>query len=66
MYREGLGIQQDFIQAYAWLGFAVAGGIESARYERAAIESDLNPAQLKEALKLARELREKLGDKTNQ
>jgi len=66
MYGAGLGVKQNNIQAYVWLGFAGAGGIESAWNKRAAIESDLNPAQLKEALKLARELRDKLEDKTNQ
>jgi len=66
MYHQGLGVQQDFIQAYVWLGFAAAGGIEHARNERAAIESDMTSEQLEEALKLARELRDKFANKTGQ
>ena len=66
MYHQGLGVQQDFIQAYIWLGFAAAGGIEHARNERASIESDMTSEQLEEALKLARELRDKFANKTDQ
>ena len=59
MYFEGLGITQDYVQAYMWLNISGANRNEETRKLRDAIEEQLTPTQIAEAQKLAREWMER-------
>ena len=66
MYLNGFGIPEDYVKGFAWIDIAAKGGLEQAQNMLGMVGAKLNPAQLKEAHKLAKELREKYGNKTNQ
>ena len=55
MYTNGHGVPRDFIRAYMWLSLAVAQDDQIAAEDRNRIERRMTPAQLAEALELARE-----------
>ena len=63
LYFSGNGLPRDVVQAYAWVDVAAADGNERARDSRGVIESELDPAQLEDARRLAGELWEKYGNK---
>ena len=54
-YDNGLGVQQDKINAYMWLSLAAAQGREGAAAIRDLIARRMTAAQIAEAQKLARE-----------
>jgi TPR repeat protein len=54
MYLEGRGVEQDYIQAYMWLSLVAARSPEYASF-RDRLRSELTPAQIAEAQRLARE-----------
>ncbi len=64
MYFKGLSVPQDAIKAYAWNELAIAGGSKLSQNARDVIGAKLNATQLKKARKLAKELREKYGNKS--
>ncbi len=62
-YANGDGVLKDSVQAAAWLNNAGANGDESARSWLSEIEKTMTPDQKAEALKLAREIFEKIEAK---
>ena len=54
-YDTGQGVPQDDVQAHMWVGLADAQGDELARRARDRLAKRMTPAQLDEALRLARE-----------
>ena len=59
-YALGLGVPKDIVQAHVWYNIAGANGHEQARKDLTDIELKMTPEQKIEAMKLARELFEKL------
>ena len=59
MYAHGDGVSQDFITAYMWFDIAAANGDGTALENRAIVAARMNPAEIAEAEKLAREWLEK-------
>lgn len=54
MFSRGLGVVQDFAEAYKWYSLAAARGQRLAPSARAAVAAKLTPAQLAAAQQLAR------------
>jgi len=54
-YATGLGVPKDNVQAYMWLTLAAARGDPDAIGNRNRVARQMNPAQIAEAQKLARE-----------
>ena len=61
MYFEGIKVDQDFVQAYAWIGIVAAGGYKQAEKLRDKIEAYMTVDERKEGHTLAKELWEKHG-----
>jgi TPR repeat protein len=62
LYFFGLGVQQSYPAAYAWCELAQDNGQAEAQMCRdAALESLREDAQLRDAFRMVRELRERLG-----
>jgi TPR repeat protein len=62
LYFFGLGVPQSYAAAYAWCELAQDNGQAEAPICRdAALQSLTEDAQLREAFRMARELRERLG-----
>jgi TPR repeat protein len=59
MYSQGRGVPQDLIQAHMWYSLAAAHGEKSAFEFRDALATNMTPAQIAEAQKLAREWKPK-------
>ena len=59
MYAGGVGVTQDEVQAHQWLNLAAASGEEEARERLDNVARLMTPEQIAEALRLAREWREK-------
>jgi TPR repeat protein len=57
----GLGVPQNLAEAWKWYELANAGGVPDTLHARAALESRLSTAQLREARRAAEELRRKYG-----
>src|SRR5262245_42524333 len=57
IYRDGLGVQTDFVTAYAWLHVAAAHGQPQAASARDGMSWRLTPSEIDEAQRLAREWR---------
>jgi TPR repeat protein len=55
MYVNGKGVPQDFVQAYIWFNIAAALGDEMAKQAQEKAASDMTPAQIAEAQRMARE-----------
>ena len=55
MYANGQGVPQDYIQAHMWFDLAGAQGLESGRNFRESVAKQMNPVQIVEARRLARE-----------
>ena len=54
-YSTGQGVTVDFIAAHKWFNLAAMKGVEEAKSWRAQISREMGPAQVAEALRLARE-----------
>jgi TPR repeat protein len=62
LYYFGLGVPQSYPAAYAWCELAQDNGNAEAQFCRdAALESLREEAQLRDAFRMVRELRERLG-----
>jgi TPR repeat protein len=55
MYRDGLGREQDDVEAYKWFTLSATQGHEDAVRERETLTSEMDAAQITEAQRLARE-----------
>ena len=55
MYRDGLGRDQDYVEAYKWFTLSATQGHEDAVRERETLTSEMDPAHISEAQRLARE-----------
>ncbi len=55
MYALGQGTAQDLVQAHKWLNLIAIQGDADAEEARDLIATEMSPAQIKEAQKLARE-----------
>jgi len=55
MYERGEGVQQDYILAYMWYSLGAAKGGEAGARLREAIAKRMDPDQIAEAQRLARE-----------
>ena len=53
MYRRGLGVLQDYVEAHKWLNLAASRGEAAAVDERDALAERMTPAQVAEAQALA-------------
>ena len=60
MYYTGDGVPKDLVQAHAWFNIAGAIGHEGAKENLAEVEKQMSSDQKTEAMKLARELFERL------
>lgn len=63
MYAEGFGVPKDLVQAHVWLNIAGAQAHEDAKKYLAIAEEEMTPEQKAEAMKLAKELWQKLPKK---
>src|SRR6266849_1687160 len=59
MYAEGRGVLQDSIQAHMWYNLSAAQGEQRAAEARDALATQMTPAQIAEAQRLAREWKPK-------
>jgi peptidoglycan hydrolase-like protein with peptidoglycan-binding domain len=57
IHRDGLGVPQDYVTAYAWLHVAAARGQPQAASARDGMSWRLTPSEIDEAQRLAREWR---------
>ena len=63
MYENGDGVPQDYVIAHAWYNLAIGlQGPESPRKKRDKIAEQMTPAQIDEALHLAREWKQRIDD----
>ena len=62
-YVNGDGVPKDFVQSHVWWNIAGANGYEDAKKNLAIIEPEMTAEQKTEAMKLARELFEKMTKK---
>lgn len=53
MYRDGLGVPQDFVRAYHWLNLAAAANQPDAAAARDELAERMDPGQIAEAQRLA-------------
>ena len=60
MYGNGTGVPKDLVQAHVWFNIAGANSHEDAKKLLAIVEKDMTAEQKAEAMKLARELFERL------
>ena len=60
MYDTGTGVPKDLVQAHVWFNIAGANSHEDAKKLLAIVEKDMTAEQKAEAMKLARELFERL------
>lgn len=59
MYEHGDGVQQDYVKAYMWYSLGAAKGEEAGVRLRDALAKKMDPDQISEAQKLAREWKPK-------
>ena len=59
IYDEGQGVPQNIVQAYKWYSLAATNGDKPANELRNTITSQMTPAQISEAQKLAQEWKPK-------
>jgi uncharacterized protein len=60
MYERGRGVPKDYVQAHMWYNLAPTQGFFLAVAGGDRLESDMTPAQIAEAQKLARDWKPKL------
>ena len=63
IYENGLGVEQDFVQAHKWYNIAGTNGDETGRKSKDDVEKQMNPDQIAEVQKLAKEWMEEHGRK---
>ena len=63
MYYHGEGIPRDYIMAHMWFDIGARGGNEAARRSRDIVAEVINPADVAEAQRLAREWLEQHEEK---
>ena len=56
MYKDGLGVPQDYVTAHAWFNLAAAQGNDEAAAGRDEVAEQMTPQQLSSAQDLARSL----------
>ena len=61
LYREGLGVLQDYVEAYKWFNLAASRGNAKAASERNDLSASMTPEQLAEGQSLARAWRPGAG-----
>ena len=61
LYREGLGVVQDYAEAYKWLNLAASRDNAEAASERNELSTSMTPGQLTEGQSLARAWRSGAG-----
>ena len=61
LYREGLGVLQDYVEAYKWFNVAASRGNAEAASERNDLSARMTPEQLAEGQSLARAWRPGAG-----
>ena len=61
LYREGLGVLQDYVEAYKWFNVAASRGNAEAASERNDLSARMTPEQLAEGQSLARTWRPGAG-----
>ena len=54
-YSNGQGVAADYVVAHKWFNLAACRGIEEAKRWRNSIAAEMNPGQIAQAQKLARE-----------
>jgi TPR repeat protein len=54
-YSTGQGVAADYVAAHKWFNLAAARGVEEAKRWRNQIAGEMNPGQIAQAQKLARE-----------
>ena len=57
VYAYGRGVKRDYVRAHMWTNLAAIGGDERAVAARTFLASQMSPAQIAEAQRLAREWR---------
>jgi len=63
MYRNGDGVPKDLVQAHAWWNIAGSQGFKEAKKNLVSLEKEMTADQKAEAMKIARELFEKIPKK---
>ena len=63
MYTTGEGLPKDAVLAHVWFNITGANGDERSRKNLVIVEKEMSSDQKAEAIKLARELFEKLPKK---
>ena len=53
-YRDGRGVPQNLVEAYAWLSIAAAQGHVGAKEKRQALLEEMTPAEVERAEAFAR------------
>jgi len=61
LYREGLGVEQNYIEAYKWYYIVAKKGYGGGYRYMKMIKKEINPVQVNTAEKLAREWMAKHG-----
>jgi uncharacterized protein len=61
MYLAGVGVPQDYVQAYMWLDLSAARGMKRAVEERDQLVQSMTAPQIAQAKKLAREWKPTAG-----
>jgi uncharacterized protein len=59
MYERGDGVPQDYVKAYMWYSLGTSNGVEAGTRLRDALAKRMDPDQIAEAQKLAREWKPK-------
>jgi len=59
MYENGHNVPQDFVLAHMWFNLSASRGNQAAALNRDELATSMNPAQITEAQKLAREWKPK-------
>lgn len=54
-YSTGQGVAQDYVAAHKWFNLAAVRGVLAAKNWRNQIAEEMNPGQIAEAQRLARE-----------
>jgi TPR repeat protein len=62
MYENGQGVPKDYVQAHKWFELAAVQGDSEARKRMDLVAEKMTPAQIAEAIRLAREWKPKGRD----
>ena len=56
MYANGRGVNQDFVQAYAWFNLAASAGHDTARDNLSFLKEEMTPTELNKGKALSQQL----------